>query len=80
MIFEMIGQIERVVTDTFKAEVEADNPEEARDLLYEVLSDYPNSPLALRRLLKVDEENTAIAGISIDFADDEDEDEDDEDD
>ena len=71
MIFDMIGTIERVVTETFKAEVEAESPEEAQDLLYEVLSTYPNSELQVNRLLKVSEEGIGMAGISIAFADEE---------
>lgn len=77
MIFDMTGTIERIVTETFKAEVEADTPEEARDLLYEVLSDYPNSELSVTKLLKVNEESTAMSGISISFAEEEEYDEDD---
>lgn len=71
MIYSMIGKIDRVLTETFKAEVEAKNAEEAQDILYEILSDYPNSEFRgwCRRLLKVEEQADGLAGISIEFDD-----------
>ena len=69
MIYHLTGKIDRLVTDTFAAQVEADSAEEAQDILYEILSDYPNSKFHCRRLLKVNEESTGLTAISIEFDD-----------
>ena len=69
MIYKLIGKIDRVVTSTFEAHVKASSAEEAQDVLYEVLSDYPNSEFSCQRLLKTEEECGGIAGISIEFDD-----------
>lgn len=69
--YEMVGVIQRVVVETFTAEVEAENPGEAQDLLYEVLSDYPNSEFKVTKLLKVREEGEVPVSIAIEFQEEE---------
>lgn len=71
MVYEMIGVIERTVVESFTADIEADSPSEAQDLFYEVLSEYPDSPYHVKRLLKVGEASSRPTSIAIEFARDE---------
>lgn len=70
MIYRLAAVTERTVHDAFGIEVEADDPQEAQDLAYEVLSDYPNSELVLNRLLKVDTQPGPIVSITLEFVKD----------
>ena len=70
-VFKLIGVIRHEVSDTFLLEVEADNPEEAQDVAYEVLSEYPNSVLSVKQLLKVGSEYSSPDAIHLEFQRDE---------
>lgn len=63
----MTGMIERTVREVFSAEVEASDPEEAQDMLYEVLAEYPNSSFDVDRLLKVSEIGSRPTTIAIEL-------------
>ncbi len=56
MKFEVYARIEREVVETFKSEIEADSKDEAQDLLFEILTEYPTSNLSVTRLLRIAEE------------------------
>lgn len=67
MIFEMTGVIDRAVTSTFNAEVEADSAEQAKLMFEDVLRNYPDSHVQLKRLFKVKEEGQVLPGVAILF-------------
>lgn len=71
MLYKIVAVTERVVVDTFNLEIEADDPEEAQDIAYEVMSSFPNSTLSVNRLLRVHTEPERTTSIAIEFQRDE---------
>ena len=71
MLYKLVGVVERKVYETIKLEVEASNPEDAQDLAYEVLSEYPNSNLVVNRLLRVNIIGERPTGVALEFQRDE---------
>lgn len=67
MLYKLVGVVQRQVIDTVKIEVEADNSEEAQDLAYEVLSEYPESELVVKRLLRISTVSERPTGIALEF-------------
>lgn len=63
MKFEFKAVIERTVRETFNIVVTEDNVHDAEDLVYEALSEYPDSFLVLDRLMKIGEENVGTPEI-----------------
>ena len=67
MKYELVGVVQRIVTESYMIEVEAEDPEEAQDVTYEVLSDYPNSEMKVDRLLKIDAVYESPTSIGLSF-------------
>ena len=64
--YKLIGEIVREVTETIELEIEADDPEEAKDVAFEILSDYPNSDLVatrMRVIRRVNNYNPAVDSL-----------------
>lgn len=57
MVYELTGVVRRVVEEEFVVTVEADSQDEAADLTYTVLSEYPDSELSSARLLCTSRKN-----------------------
>ena len=67
MKYELVGIIDRNVEESFEAVIEAPSPEEAQDILYEILSEYPNSEFVADQLLKLDVKGSRPTSVSIEF-------------
>ena len=53
MIYEFEVDTTRQVKESFEIAVEANDLEEAQDLVFETMSDWPDSDLVLNRVLRV---------------------------
>lgn len=82
--FKLVGVIQRPVIETFDVEITANDVSEAQDLLYEILSDYPDSELVANRMLCVNREGSRPISIVVEvreteaeevFSDDDDDEE-----
>lgn len=65
--FKLVAVIERTVVDTFNLEIEAEDPEEAQDVAYEIMSNYPYSELSADRLIRVKTDPERPFSIAIEF-------------
>ena len=57
MLYKMEAILTRTVQERFRVDIEASSRDEALDLAYSVLEDYPDSDLTVNRLLCLDREN-----------------------
>lgn len=59
----------RTVVERYSVEVDANDPEEAQDIAYDYMSEYPNSTGAIRpeKLLKVTENNVSTHVDDVSF-------------
>jgi hypothetical protein len=71
MEYKIVGILERNAVDTFNLTIEAEDPEEAQDVAYEVLSNYPNSEIPVKKLLRVHTAPERPTSIVIEFQRDE---------
>ena len=71
MLYKLVAVIERTVVDTYNLEIEADDPEEAQDVAYEVMSTHPDADIVVNRLLRVHTEPERPVSIAIEFQRDE---------
>lgn len=51
MKFEVQGEVTRRVTEYYTVVVDADNEDEAKDFVYELLTDFPETDMIADRLL-----------------------------
>lgn len=65
--YKLVGVIERNVVETFYVEITANSAEEAQDVCYEILSEYPDSDLVADRLLLTNREGTRPSSILVDL-------------
>jgi len=66
-VFKIIGAVERNVVDTFNLEVEAEDPEEAQDIAYEILSNLPTIEYPIKKFLRVQTVPERPISIAIEF-------------
>lgn len=65
--FKLVAVIERTVVDTFNLEVTTEDAEEAQDLAYEIMSNYPYTDLVADKMLRVSTEPERPFSIAIEF-------------
>ena len=53
MIYEFEVDLTRQVKENFEVAIEANDLEEAQDLVFEAMSDWPDSDLVLNRVLRI---------------------------
>lgn len=63
--FDLVGVIQRTVVETFDVQLTAHTASEAQDLLYEILSEFPDSELVADRMLCVNREGTRPTSIVV---------------
>lgn len=67
MLYPVIGTIVREVKETIELVIEADDPEEAQDIAYEVLSEYPINSIPVERLRVLQRIGSSPTGIALEF-------------
>lgn len=66
MLHKLIGVVSHNVVDTYQLEVEANTPEEAMDVAYEVLSE-EGSPLVLNKKLRIATSVEPANSVALEF-------------
>lgn len=69
--YKLVGVIQRAVIETYDVEISAETVGEAQDLLYEILSDYPDSELVADRMTCVKREGSRPNSIVVELVDSE---------
>lgn len=70
-MYEIVVNVKRVVEETYKLKVEAQDPEEAQDIAYDFFVEFPNGTVPPERCLKVREDTMKTEIIEIEFERDE---------
>lgn len=66
-VYALIGTIVREVKETILLEIEADDPDEAQDVAYDILSEYPSSEFVAKRLRIVQRASARPTGVALEF-------------
>lgn len=65
--YTLLGAIVREVNETIEVVIEAEDPVEAQDIAYELLSEYPHSDFVADRLRVISRNGSRPTGIAIEF-------------
>jgi hypothetical protein len=62
VMYELLVDVERTVVERYKVTVEASDPEEAQDIVYEYFQDYPTGNDFIKTKLRT-QENTMVSNV-----------------